>query len=95
MKRNISFLKSNITTRATPSVRSPVQNLSQDSSELNPERILNAIGSRFLKDNNNSNSQFETVNPDENSFQGVEKLKDDLKGWKWIFAKTPQFKVGF
>ena len=36
---------------------------------------------------------FHKVRPDNNWFPGIDKLKEDFLSEKWIFGKTPKFKV--
>ncbi|KAK2818032.1 hypothetical protein Q7C36_021965 [Tachysurus vachellii] len=89
LKSSCTGIKSN----ATPSVPSPVANLSDHDPTLNPESIMDAIASGY-------NKEFDldcpvlTVDPgSEVLIPGIHKMTSDLKDWDWVYGKTPKFSV--
>lgn len=89
LKSSCTGIKSN----ATPSVPSPVTNLSDHDPSLNPSSLMDAIASRY-------NKEFDldcpvlTVDPgSEVMMPGIHKMTSDLKNWDWVYGKTPKFSV--
>ncbi|KAI5618414.1 lipoyltransferase 1, mitochondrial [Silurus asotus] len=82
-----------IKSNATPSVPSPVANLSDHDPSLNPDSLMDAIASRY-------NHEFDldtpvlTVSPgSEVLMPGIHKMTSDLQNWDWVYGKTPKFSV--
>lgn len=92
-----SVLKSNtsevIRSNATPSVPSPVKNLSDVDPTLDANTIMEAIASQF----NNEfgfDSPVITVDPAHEALMpGIHKMTKDIQMWEWIYGKTPKFSV--
>ncbi|XP_065835942.1 lipoyl amidotransferase LIPT1, mitochondrial-like [Oscarella lobularis] len=77
-----------IVTKATPSTRSPVGNLSQIASGVDFERISVAMASEI------DCKVPENVDPTkENTYKGIGRIADKLKSWDWTFGKTPFFLI--
>ncbi|KAM4711322.1 lipoyl amidotransferase LIPT1, mitochondrial [Anableps anableps] len=82
-----------IQSNATPSVPSPVANLTDHAPSLQWEELLDAVVHQY-------NSEFgvwsasRLVNPsDESLFPGVGSMEAELRSWEWTFGKTPKFRV--
>lgn len=89
LKSSCAGIKSN----ATPSVPSPVTNLSDHDPTLNPDSLMDAIASRY-------NQEFDLDSPvlavdpgSEVLMPGIHKMTSDLKKWDWVYGKTPKFSV--
>ncbi|XP_043276397.1 lipoyltransferase 1, mitochondrial isoform X1 [Venturia canescens] len=96
--------ESGIATNATQSVRSPVKNLMEINSQIQTDALMNALGWEYLRTRalnlvdggHNLVSQqkgFQMINPTEEWFPGLEKLKNEYKSWDWTFGKSPKFTV--
>ncbi|XP_038123645.1 lipoyltransferase 1, mitochondrial [Cyprinodon tularosa] len=82
-----------IHSNATPSVPSPVANLTEHAPSLKWEELLEAVVQQY-------NSEFGLISPsrlvhpaDESLFPGVGKMEAELRSWEWTFGKTPKFRV--
>lgn len=86
---NSEVLKSN----ATPSVPSPVKNLSDVDPSLETDTVMDAIASQYNKEFG-FDSPVITVDPTHDSLMpGVHKMTQDLLTWEWVYGKTPKFSV--
>ncbi|XP_053471983.1 lipoyltransferase 1, mitochondrial [Ictalurus furcatus] len=89
LKSSCTGIKSN----ATPSVPSPVTNLSDHDPTLAPDSLMDAIASRYNKDFD-LDSPVLTVDPgSEVLMPGIHKMTSDLKNWDWVYGKTPKFSI--
>ncbi|XP_026787902.3 lipoyltransferase 1, mitochondrial [Pangasianodon hypophthalmus] len=89
LKSSCTGIKSN----ATPSVPSPVTNLSDHHPSLNPESLMDAIASRYNKEFD-FDSPVLTVDPgSEVLMPGIQKMTSDLRKWDWVYGKTPKFSI--
>uniref|UniRef100_A0A3Q2QKE4 Lipoyltransferase 1 n=1 Tax=Fundulus heteroclitus TaxID=8078 RepID=A0A3Q2QKE4_FUNHE len=82
-----------IQSNATPSVPSPVANLTDHAPSLHWEELLEALAQQY-----NSEFGFEAaprpVDPsDEALFPGVGSMEAALRSWEWTFGKTPKFRL--
>ncbi|KAK7861686.1 hypothetical protein R5R35_005357 [Gryllus longicercus] len=93
-----------IVTNATQSVASPIMNLCEINQHVKVERMLGAVGWEYLRtcpetledggqDLINKQRGFQLINPTDNWFPGLNKLKEELSSWDWRFGKTPKFQV--
>lgn len=78
-----------IKTNATKSVRSRVMNLAQKNNSITIDNLIKSLAEQFLTNELN----FQYINPNEESFPGIEKLKRDFSSWEWIFGRTPKFSI--
>lgn len=93
----------NYESRATQSVKVPVQNVRAVSPNVSVMDVLEAIGYEWLRTDINGNDVgrrdmvysggFQKVRPDDDWFPGLGKIRDELHSFAWIFGKTPKFKV--
>ncbi|XP_022076749.2 lipoyltransferase 1, mitochondrial [Acanthochromis polyacanthus] len=82
-----------IHSNATPSVPSPITNLTDHAPSLQWEELLEAMAQQYNKEFC-SGSPTVLVDPsDESVFPGVGHLEAELRGWNWTFGKTPKFLV--
>jgi len=89
--------------RATKSVKAPVQNIKNANVTVSPEKVLSSIGYEFLRtttDGNDGGAQmiekqrgFHMINPTNDWFPGLDNLKAEMKSWSWNFGKTPEFSL--
>jgi len=107
VKRLSSLLNPNvgekIESKATQSVRSPVKNLKNQDSSINVDKVLASIGYEFLrtdgsgKDGGEKQLQhqrgFQMLNPTNEWFPGLEKIRSDFRSWEWNYGKSPDFSV--
>lgn len=91
-------------TNATTSTRSPIKNLTEVNSNVRMDNLVNAIGWEYLRtkplsledggyDHIQKQKGFQLVNPSEDWFPGINKLRDDYSSWEWTYGKTPKFTV--
>ena len=79
---------SHITTNATKSIRSPVENLASNFHHENlTEELEKAIAAEF------GGFDIIDVQPSEENFKGLDKIIAGYKSWSWIFGKSPKFDV--
>uniref|UniRef100_A0A8C5LWH5 Lipoyl amidotransferase LIPT1, mitochondrial n=1 Tax=Leptobrachium leishanense TaxID=445787 RepID=A0A8C5LWH5_9ANUR len=84
---------SGIVSNATPSVPSPVRNLSQVDSSMTCDVVMDAVSLEYSAHYNNKPS-VKLIDPkDETSFFGISQKKRELSTWEWIYGKTPKFGV--
>jgi len=96
-------MEKKIESKATKSVKAPVKNLKSKDPSINVDNVLTSIGYEFLRTDCNGqdggekefqhNRGFQMVNPTDEWYPGLGKLRSDLKGWEWNFGKTPEFTV--
>ncbi len=92
-----------VETRATQSIRVPVKNLRDADPTFDVNQLEEAVGWEFLRTDLNgvdvgmkaakNQRGFTLVNPEEGWFKGIDKLRDDLASPRWVFGKTPKFKL--
>lgn len=82
-------LKSN----ATPSVPSPVANLSDHHPSLDPDSIMDAIASRYTTEFHLDRPVLAVDPGSEVLLPGIHKMTSDLKSWDWVYGKTPRFSI--
>lgn len=91
-----------IESRATASVRSPVKNLIDANCHVNVSQLQTAIGYEFLRTAASTLDDggrdmimvqrgFQLINPTENWYPGLNKIRDQYVSWDWRFGKTPKF----
>lgn len=82
-----------IKSNATPSVPSPVTNLSDHDPSLNPDSLMDAIASHYNEEFD-LDSPVLTVDPgSEVLMPGIRKMTSDLQSWDWVYGKTPKFSI--
>ncbi|XP_061540044.1 lipoyltransferase 1, mitochondrial isoform X1 [Phycodurus eques] len=78
---------------ATPSVPSPVANLVDHDPTLTWEALLDALADQYSAEFGGCGTM-NAVNPaDESTFPGLSRMSAELRGWDWIFGKTPKFSI--
>lgn len=93
-----------IKTNATQSVRSPITNLCEENSRVTVDGLQTAVGWEFLRtpalhiadggqELISKQKGFQMINPTEDWFPGLDKIKQELGSWDWRFGKTPAFEV--
>ncbi|XP_021915738.1 lipoyltransferase 1, mitochondrial isoform X2 [Zootermopsis nevadensis] len=93
-----------IKTNATQSIPSPVMNLCDVNSHVTVEKLLSTIGWEYLrtcpytaedrgKDFIMKQRGFQFINPTDQWFPGLDKLRAELTSWDWRFGKSPKFNV--
>ncbi|XP_067008344.2 lipoyl amidotransferase LIPT1, mitochondrial isoform X2 [Anabrus simplex] len=93
-----------IVTNATTSVPSPVMNLGEVNRNVKVELLLGAIGWEYLRtcpftmedggqELISKQRGFQLVNPTEDWFPGLNKLRNEFQSWDWRYGKTPKFQV--
>ncbi|XP_011309909.1 lipoyltransferase 1, mitochondrial [Fopius arisanus] len=107
-KRNLSMAlekkEAGITTNATESTRSPVKNLNEINGRVNTDALISAVGWEYLRtkamsleDGGDSLVQrqkgFQMINPTEQWFPGLDKLKEEFQSWQWNYGRSPKFTV--
>jgi len=94
----------NVESRATQSVRVPVQNLAKyDPLIFNVSNLQEALGYQFLRTNVDGHDGgmealqqtrgFQLVRPDDDWFPGLGKIREEFESFNWIYGRTPKFKV--
>jgi len=93
-----------ITTNATASVPSPTVNLQDVNPNVSVEKLLSALGWEYLRssplslkdvglDYASKQGGFQLVNPTEDWFPGLDKIREEFVSWAWRYGKTPKFTV--
>ncbi|XP_037099097.1 lipoyltransferase 1, mitochondrial [Syngnathus acus] len=78
---------------ATPSVPSPVANLVDHDPTITWEALLDALAHQYSSEFGGS-AVMNLVNPaDDSAFPGLNSTSTELRGWDWIFGKTPKFSI--
>nr|ACO15151.1 Lipoyltransferase 1, mitochondrial precursor [Caligus clemensi] len=102
LHESLNSKASNIESRATQSVRVPVQNIKEAYPSATTDSLLESIGWEFLRTDvngddqglsNNKNRGFHLVRPDNDWYKGLDDIKKELQGYNWVFGKTPKFRV--
>uniref|UniRef100_A0A6M2DSQ5 Putative lipoate-protein ligase a n=1 Tax=Xenopsylla cheopis TaxID=163159 RepID=A0A6M2DSQ5_XENCH len=96
--------ESGISTTATPSVRSKVANLVEQDVRVNINRLLEAVGNEYMRTSaislqdegdvlKQTQRGFQSINPTEGWFPGLNKIREEYESWDWRFGRTPKFSV--
>ncbi|CAG4977946.1 unnamed protein product [Parnassius apollo] len=91
-------------TKATESTRSPVANLADLDNKITVEGLQTAVGYEYLRTpalNIEDGGQdlimkqrgFQFINPTDDWFPGLAKLREELQSWDWCYGRTPVFTV--
>ncbi|KAF9365305.1 Biotin/lipoate A/B protein ligase [Mortierella sp. NVP85] len=90
--------KSNLESKGTASVRSPVTRLRESSFTIDHLSFCEAVRSEFLKryayNQWRHNKEGEPIILDEAMIErneDVKAIRDDMKTWKWTYGQTPEF----
>lgn len=97
-------MQTEIISKATASVRSPIKNLADVNKNVTVKQLLTAIGYEFLRtpatklsdggrDHVMQQRGFQLINPTEKWFPGLNELRENFASWDWRFGKTPKFSV--
>lgn len=93
-----------IETNATASVPSPVKNLSDINPSINTHRLISSVGWEFMRrtaisqqdggwDLVSKQRGFQMINPTDDWFPGLEKIRSEFESWDWTYGKTPKFNI--
>jgi len=92
-----------VESRATQSVRVPVKNLQRYDPSINVNQLQESLGYQFLRTNVDGEDGgmealqhtrgFQMIRPDDEWFPGLQKTREEFESFKWIYGKTPKFKV--
>ncbi|XP_015171843.1 PREDICTED: lipoyltransferase 1, mitochondrial [Polistes dominula] len=93
-----------IKTNATTSLRSPIKNLTEVNSEITIDKLVNAVGWEYLRtkplvledggsDHIQEQKGFQMINPTEDWYPGIDKLREQFSSWEWTYGRTPDFTV--
>ncbi|KAG5895055.1 hypothetical protein JTB14_021022 [Gonioctena quinquepunctata] len=93
-----------IKTNATKSERSKVMNLCEADPNVDVTKLMTAIGWEYMRTQPfslidrgmelaNEQKGFQMINPTEDWFPGLDKIRDQLASWEWCFGKTPKFNI--
>lgn len=89
LKSPYSGIKSN----ATPSVPVLVKNLFEEDPTLTCEMLMDSIAEEYAT-HHQTDRQIILINPaDETEFPGISHKSRELKGWDWLYGKTPKFSI--
>ncbi|CAL8306756.1 unnamed protein product [Merluccius merluccius] len=82
-----------IHSNATASLPSPVQNLLDNDPSLTPDGILQQLAEQYLTEWGVRGGSVVAVQPDEQSFAGIDRSVSELRSWDWTHGRTPKFSV--
>uniref|UniRef100_A0A1B6KYI1 BPL/LPL catalytic domain-containing protein n=1 Tax=Graphocephala atropunctata TaxID=36148 RepID=A0A1B6KYI1_9HEMI len=93
-----------IETNATVSIPSPVRNLAELDSTINVQRLISAVGWEYLRTTPLTQEDggwglvarqrgFQMINPTDEWFPGLEKIRTEFQSWDWKFGRTPKFHI--
>lgn len=90
----LAHRETNINTNATASIRSSVMNLCDEIKDIKIDSIIQAIGMEYLKSSAMyTNETIQSINPTNESYPGINEIRNNLMTWEWQFGKTPKFNV--
>lgn len=86
-----------ISSKATQSVKSDVMNLSSKDHSINFESVTAEVAQMFCQSYApRMNIKMVDIDPSKDEhFPGIVDLRKELEEWKWIYGKTPRFNVTF
>ncbi|XP_013879772.1 lipoyl amidotransferase LIPT1, mitochondrial [Austrofundulus limnaeus] len=82
-----------IQSNATPSIPSPVTNLTDHAPSLEWEELLDALVQQYNREFGLSCMSTMVDPTNESSFPGVSNMAAELRSWEWTFGKTPKFSI--
>ncbi|XP_047356063.1 lipoyltransferase 1, mitochondrial isoform X3 [Vespa velutina] len=93
-----------IKTNATTSTRSSIKNLTEVNSKVEIDKLIDTLGWEYLRtkplvledggyDHIQEQKGFQLINPTEDWFPGIDKLREEFCSWEWIYGRTPQFSI--
>lgn len=93
-----------IETNATVSKPSPVLNLADLDASVSMERLISSVGWEYLRTTPLSRQDggwdlvakqrgFQMINPTDDWFPGLEKIRNEFQSWDWRYGRTPKFNV--
>lgn len=91
-------------TTATKSIPSPTKNLTQINPSISVGQLLNTVGWEYLRRKpislEDGGSQliskqngFQLVNPTDDWFPGLAKIREEMESWDWRFGMSPKFSI--
>ncbi|XP_050440485.1 lipoyltransferase 1, mitochondrial isoform X2 [Adelges cooleyi] len=96
MSKLLSKHEKHIETNATVSVPSDVMNLKQIDYKISINRLITAVGMDYLQlvgDENTINNGFNYITPNEETFPGINSIKEEMSSWEWRYGRTPKFTI--
>lgn len=89
-------------TTATQSVPSPTLNLSEVNSNITMDGLMAAVGWEYLRTSAITQKDlgwelvskqrgFQMINPTDEWFPGLDKIRSEFYSWEWRYGKTPKF----
>ncbi|XP_013413155.1 lipoyltransferase 1, mitochondrial isoform X2 [Lingula anatina] len=85
--------KADINSTATDSVKSSVQNLCCVEPSIDFESLTEAVAREYLHNAQQQENITELDPTDESRFPGIEKIRESLENWQWVYGKTPAFHI--
>nr|XP_023023061.1 lipoyltransferase 1, mitochondrial isoform X2 [Leptinotarsa decemlineata] len=93
-----------IKTNATKSERSKVMNLCEAEPNVDIMKLMTAVGWEYMRtpaltlmdggtELANKQKGFQMINPTEDWFPGLNKIREQLTSWEWCYGKTPKFNI--
>ena len=76
-----------IESNATKSIKSPVDNLIENSSESDIIALEAALAAEF------GASEVKDIEPTDENFPGLSEIAAEYRSWNWVFGKTPKFSL--
>ncbi|GAB6019229.1 Lipoyltransferase 1, mitochondrial [Chamberlinius hualienensis] len=87
--RNSATPLPGVESKATRSVAAPVKNLTEVDPSINYESLIETITRQIRVQDEDCMPT--VVWPNESTFPGITKLRDQLTSWEWIYGKCPPF----
>lgn len=86
-----------ISSKATQSVKSDIMNLSNKDPSIHFESVTKEVAQMFCQSYApGMNVEMVDIDPSKDEqFPGIVDLRKELEEWKWIYGKTPRFSVTF
>ncbi|XP_028811012.1 lipoyl amidotransferase LIPT1, mitochondrial [Denticeps clupeoides] len=89
LKSGVRGLRSN----ATPSVPSPVRNLTDEDPALDCDAVTEAVAAQYNAEFGFSGPVLPVDPGDEAFLPGVRQAAAELRAWDWVYGRTPRFSV--
>ncbi|XP_037552309.1 lipoyltransferase 1, mitochondrial [Nematolebias whitei] len=85
--------RAGIQSNATPSIPSPVTNLTDHAPSLEWDQLLEALAQQYNREFGLCSASTIVDPSAESSFPGVGSMAAELRSWEWTFGKTPKFSI--
>jgi len=80
-----------ITSNATRSIRSPVENIATCRPNQGTESLIRKIEEAIAQEFSGDEANIVDIDPCEASYPGIDDITRQYESWEWVFGKSPKF----